>query len=215
MAVAESIKRFVFGSEKEDRRTGRRYEEDDYETERIDDYLQEDDYEEGYDEEGYVDDEPNDIGSFFKGLFGNRGGKSNRSARGMREDDVEIDDEPIGYEEPTRRGYSERTSYRSSSYESSERRNPARIVLVRATGFNEAKRISENLKNGYSVVVNFEDLDKREAQRLMDFMSGTTFAKGGKVQKLSHNTLIFAVGPVDLVGSINKAREVEEEFFAF
>ena len=206
MAVAESIKRFVFGSEKEDR-SRRGYEEDYEETDRLEDYLHEDELEEEY-EDDYVESGSSDIGSFFKGIFSGHG-RSNR--RSMREDDIEIDDEPIGYGESTRRTYSERSSYRS--YESSEHKDPARIVLVRATGFKEAKRIAENLKYGRSIVVNFEDLDKHEAQRLMDFLSGTTFAKDGKVQKLSHNTLIFAVGPVDLVGSIDKVREVEDEYF--
>lgn len=220
MAVAESFKRFVFGAEKEDRKSRRGYHEDFEERERVEDFIRseeyfEDDYEEEYADEyeEEYEERSNDIGSFFKGLFSNRGGRTNHSSRMFREEEPDYEEEePIRFRETPRREYTERTSYREDNF-SSERKNPARIVLVRATGFNEAKRIAENLKQGRSIVVNFEDMEKREAQRLMDFLSGTAFYKDGKVQKLSQSTYIYAVGPVDLVGTIDKAREADEEYF--
>ncbi len=101
------------------------------------------------------------------------------------------------------------------SYDEPVKKNaPARIVLVRAKHFSEAKRIADNLKQERSIVINFEDMDKSEAQRTLDFLSGTTFAKGGDIQKISHCTYIFTVGPVDLIGRIEEIKDTDS-YFAF
>lgn len=90
--------------------------------------------------------------------------------------------------------------------------SPARIILVKAKRFAEVKRIAENLKQDRSVVINFEDMEKGEAQRTIDFLSGTTYARDGKIQKISHCTIIFAVGPVDLIGRIEEITDAENYF---
>lgn len=136
----------------------------------------------------------------------------------------EATDEFSGYTETRNRFRSEGRSRRTSffhneetdgySYEEpvSEHRGPARIVLVKAKRFSEVKRIAENLKQDRSVVINFEDMDKTDAQRTIDFLSGTVFAKGGDLQKISKCTIIFAVGPVDLIGRIEDIAEADNYF---
>lgn len=107
-------------------------------------------------------------------------------------------------------------SYYEPGYEEEQRprRTPARVILVKAKKFSEVKRIAENLKQDRSVIINFEDMEKAEAQRTIDFMSGTTFAQDGHIQKISHCTFIFAVGSVDLIGRIEEIKDTES-YFAF
>lgn len=136
----------------------------------------------------------------------------------------EESDDISGYAEDRNRFRSESRSRRTSffrneendgyAYEEpiSDHRSPARIVLVKAKRFSEVKRIAENLKQDRSVVINFEDMDKTEAQRTIDFLSGTVFAKGGDLQKISRCTIIFAVGPVDLIGRIEDIAEADNYF---
>lgn len=99
-------------------------------------------------------------------------------------------------------------------YDEQEKKSsvPARIVLVRAKHFSETKRIADNLKQGRSVVINFEDMEKKEAQRTLDFLSGTTFAQSGDIQRVSHCTYIFTVGPVDLIGRIEEIKDTDSYF---
>lgn len=137
----------------------------------------------------------------------------------------EEEDEAIGgYAETRNRFRSESRTRRTSLFHSdendgyayetptTENHSPARIVLVKAKRFSEVKRIAENLKQDRSVVINFEEMDRNEAQRTLDFLSGTVFAKGGDLQKLSRCTIIFAVGPVDLIGRIEDIAEADNYF---
>jgi len=106
-------------------------------------------------------------------------------------------------------------SYFNQGYEEERQSSaPARLILVKAKKFSEVKRIAENLKQNRSVIINFEDMEKAEAQRTIDFMSGTTFAEDGHIQKISHCTFIFAVGSVDLIGRIEEIKDTES-YFAF
>ena len=53
--------------------------------------------------------------------------------------------------------------------------------------------MSSDLKFRRVVLVNFENTEKEVARRIVDFMSGSTYALGGTVQKIS--TYIFAFVP--------------------
>lgn len=159
-------------------------------------------------------------------------GRQNNDYDDVYEDDFEEEAYFGGYEEEEETpAYSEpRRSFRSEnrrtsffrreendgySYDepaASVNHSPARIILVKAKRFAEVKRIAENLKQDRSVVINFEDMEKGEAQRTIDFLSGTTYAKEGKIQKISHCTIIFAVGPVDLIGRIEEIADAENYF---
>jgi len=91
---------------------------------------------------------------------------------------------------------------------------PVQVVLVKAKRFTEVERIAENIKSRRSVIINFEEMDRDEAQRTVDFLSGSTFAMNGSVQKISKCTFVFAVGQVDLVGRIEEISREHEGFFA-
>lgn len=156
-----------------------------------------------YDEEDYLEDEwedeeeekrePQNFMSYFK--KDRRENTRNRSYVHDRDDQ----------EDP----------YFDSNYEAERQKTaPARLILVKAKKFSEVKRIAENLKQSRSVIINFEDMEKAEAQRTIDFMSGTTFAQDGHIQKISHCTFIFAVGSVDLIGRIEEIKDTES-YFAF
>jgi len=42
------------------------------------------------------------------------------------------------------------------------------------------------------VVVNFEETSEEEMKRIMDFISGTTYAVEGKIKQVSNKVFIFA-----------------------
>lgn len=113
--------------------------------------------------------------------------------------------------------YSGRADY-GNNYSSSSAQEraaaPVQVVLVKAKRFTEVERIAENIKSRRSVIINFEEMDREEAQRTVDFLSGATFAMSGSVQKISKSTFVFAVGQVDLVGRIEEISREHEGFFA-
>lgn len=76
------------------------------------------------------------------------------------------------------------------------------MVLVRAHSYEELQNIAQNVKDQKVAIVNFEELDKETAQRMVDFLSGAVFALGGETKKVSGSTFLFSSSQVDLAGQI-------------
>jgi len=87
-----------------------------------------------------------------------------------------------------------------------------KLVLIEPTGYDDVQDICDNLKNNKPVVINFENLDKDVARRMVDFISGTVYAIDGTIQKVSNGIIIAAPENVDILGSISN---VEGENFDF
>lgn len=76
------------------------------------------------------------------------------------------------------------------------------IVLIKATSYDDMQEIANHIKERKIAVVNFEDMDKDIAQRMVDFLSGSVFALDGVPRKVSGGTFIFSSSNVDLSGQI-------------
>ncbi|MCL1816254.1 MAG: cell division protein SepF [Clostridiales bacterium] len=76
------------------------------------------------------------------------------------------------------------------------------MVLIKATSYDDMQDIANHIKSRKVAVVNFEDMDKEVAQRMVDFLSGATFALDGVPRKVSGGTFIFSSANVDLSGQI-------------
>lgn len=73
-----------------------------------------------------------------------------------------------------------------------------KVMVVEPFSFDDAQHIADHLKNRKPVVVNFENTDKEVAKRLVDFISGTTYALGGNIQKVGHDIFLCAPSNVDV-----------------
>lgn len=67
------------------------------------------------------------------------------------------------------------------------------VVVLQPESFEEAKDIADNLKSKKPVIVNLEKIEKEQARRMVDFVSGASYALGGDIQKISN--MIFLVTP--------------------
>ncbi len=76
------------------------------------------------------------------------------------------------------------------------------IVLFKATSYDDMQEIARQIKDRKIAVVNFEDMDKDTAQRMVDFLSGAAFALDGVPRKVSSGTFIFSSSQVDVSGQI-------------
>ena len=77
--------------------------------------------------------------------------------------------------------------------------------MIRAKSYDEMQDIAKNIKSRKVVIVNFEDMDKETAQRMVDFLSGAAFALDGMPKKVSGSTFLFSSSQVDLEGQIMEA----------
>jgi len=74
--------------------------------------------------------------------------------------------------------------------------NGHKIVISSPKNIDEASTVCDCLKDGKTVIVNLEGVDTKDSQRIMDFISGVTYAVRGDVQPIS--TRIFCVTPKDV-----------------
>ncbi len=76
------------------------------------------------------------------------------------------------------------------------------IVLFKATSYDDMQEIARHIKEKKVAVVNFEEMEKDVAQRMVDFLSGAVFALDGVPRKISGGTFIFSSSQVDVSGQI-------------
>lgn len=74
------------------------------------------------------------------------------------------------------------------------------VCVIKPTSVEEAREITETLLANRTVVLNLEGLDVDIAQRIIDFTSGSCFAIGGNLQKISHYIFIITPATVDISG---------------
>ncbi len=74
------------------------------------------------------------------------------------------------------------------------------VCVIKPNSVEDAREITETLLANRTVVLNLEGLDVDIAQRIIDFTSGSCFAIGGNLQKISHYIFIITPASVDISG---------------
>ena len=176
----------------------------------------------GFDDDEFLDDEVDDYEEsrpkkrFFKKL----------------DDDEEMDD--FGYDnveavkqQPEKKQktsrFQNRPSYQASSaapvsavkpsVSSTSKISPLRpkkggsnmeVCVIKPKSMEDAREITETLLADCTVLLNMEGLDLDVAQRIIDFSSGSCFAIGGGLQKISSYIFIITPASVDVSGDIQE-----------
>lgn len=112
-------------------------------------------------------------------------------------EEMEYDDE---IEEKTSRPYiSKRREYVEEGNKTMKESNRKKIVLVEPEEFNETPGICDQLKNGYTVVINFEKVKPDEIKKSFYFLSGVVYTLNGSIQKIAKNVFVLAPNNIDIV----------------
>lgn len=80
-----------------------------------------------------------------------------------------------------------------------------KVTIVEPFSFDDAQHIADHLKNRKSVVINFTNTDKEVAKRLVDCISGITYALNGSLQKVGDQ--IFFCAPSNVEVSIEAIQD--------
>ena len=90
-------------------------------------------------------------------------------------------------------------------------RQPARrtgvsmeVCVIKPTSVEDAREITETLLSGRTVILNLEGLDLEIGQRIIDFTSGSCYAIGGNLRKVSNYIFIVTPKNVDLAGDFQE-----------
>lgn len=76
--------------------------------------------------------------------------------------------------------------------------NLAKIVIIKPAEYEVATTICDNLKNRKIVVVNTNNMENKIAQRLLDFMSGASYALEGDIQEVESGIYILSPSNVEV-----------------
>lgn len=64
------------------------------------------------------------------------------------------------------------------------------LVLVEPRTFDDANEAAHRIKLGDAVIINLQRLDKANAQRTVDFLTGVIFALEGEIKKVSSDIIM-------------------------
>ena len=76
------------------------------------------------------------------------------------------------------------------------------VVLVKPEKFENAADVADHLRQRRTVVLNLEQTNKEIARRVVDFLSGVTYAQDGKIKKVANSTYIITPYNVDILGDL-------------
>lgn len=86
----------------------------------------------------------------------------------------------------------------------------SKVILSEPRVYAEAQEIADQLKNRRAVVVNLQSIQKDQAKRIVDFLSGTVYAIGGDIQKIGVSIFLCTPDNVDVSGSISELISEQE-----
>lgn len=80
--------------------------------------------------------------------------------------------------------------------------NKPGVVLFRPISFSDAVKAADELRERKAIIINLENLDKTIARRVVDFLSGCSYALDGSVKKIAAGTYLFCPHNMDVAGDL-------------
>ena len=77
----------------------------------------------------------------------------------------------------------------------------AQVVVFHCRGFDDAQAVALAVRDQRTVLLQVDQLDPVEAQRVVDFVSGAVQALDGQSERLGETTFLFAPADVLLSSS--------------
>lgn len=117
-----------------------------------------------------------------------------------------VKDEPAEVERPLKKvpSTSKVTQMRQTSARKMATGSGMEVCVMKPTSIEDAREITDTLLANRTVVLNLEGIDVDVAQRIIDFTSGSCYAIGGNLQKISHYIFIITPASVDVSGDFQE-----------
>lgn len=85
--------------------------------------------------------------------------------------------------------------------------NQMKVMVIEPVSFDDAQQVADHIRNHKPVVVNFENTNGDIAKRIIDFISGTTYALSGDIKKVGKNVFMCAPDNVSVSFSEETKRQ--------
>ena len=69
------------------------------------------------------------------------------------------------------------------------------LVILQPNNIQSAQRVCDHLRAGHTVICNIENVDAKVAQRVIDFITGSTYAMDGNVRPIDARAHSFVAVP--------------------
>ena len=89
------------------------------------------------------------------------------------------------------------------------RQTQTRVMVTAPTSYEEVEDIANYLKGGRAVIACLDEIDRELAKRIVDFMSGTTFALDGTVRRIAEGVFLFT--PAHILVEVDPSIDVREK----
>ena len=76
------------------------------------------------------------------------------------------------------------------------------VVLVKPERYEDVTSIADHMNEKKTVVLNLEATDRDLSRRIVDFLSGATYANHGNIRKVSKGTFLIVPNGVDMMGDL-------------
>ncbi|MDE6471403.1 MAG: cell division protein SepF [Clostridia bacterium] len=115
-----------------------------------------------------------------------------------QDDGIDFDGRNTGYEPVKKKGL---FSFRNKKQQQfvGDMQN---ILIVTPKTLSEVQDIIDNLRNRQAIIVEFNRINEKYAQRILDFLNGAIYALGGCEQRIADNMFLFTPGGVSIQGQI-------------
>ena len=123
--------------------------------------------------------------------------KRNKNKKKDKDYDYDLEDDVIT---DSKKVKPVKQSARITPMRSKKGSNGMEVCVFKPTQFEEAREITDTLLSNCTIVLNFEGLDVEIAQRIIDFTSGSCYAIGGNLQKVSNYIFVVTPKSVDISG---------------
>lgn len=114
--------------------------------------------------------------------------------------DTEFEEEDFAAEEEKEESHEELRGRRPAPVVSIHTQKQMKVVVLEPSSFEDSQSIADQLKNRRPVIVNLENTERNLAKRIVDFISGTTYALNGNMQKVGNGIFLFVPNNVDISG---------------
>ena len=79
------------------------------------------------------------------------------------------------------------------------------VRVLRPVDFESCQEISDIIIANKAAIINFESVSSEEAQRIIDFVSGSCYAVDGTVKQVSENIVIVTPNNIEITGDFEEA----------
>lgn len=104
------------------------------------------------------------------------------------EEEVTAEENTSAYEQPRNENVSNVTN--------------AKMIVKEPRSYDDAKEVAEYLLRGKAVIVNIHKLNESSGTRLLDYLTGVSFAIRGSYQKVDNNVFLFAPKDMPVDGKV-------------